>query len=107
MTKVKTSISLEERLVADLDRQAKADGISRSEMIERLCRRSLNREQRVEVMRFMGPPTAVITVLSSLGWTDDHGPVELSMTVTPTQWEERWRRNRAAYPADGTLPGGD
>lgn len=91
MAKLKTSISLDERLLADLDRQADADGVSRSELIETLCRRGLDGDSKVEIIRFNGPPTAIVPVLSSLSWHDEDGPVELVIKVPAAEWEQ-WRR---------------
>lgn len=88
MSKIKTSISLDERLVSDLDRQAKADGVSRSELIERLCRRSLSEEPKVEIIHFNGPPTAIVPALSMLSWHDEDGPVELIIKAPKERWEE-------------------
>ncbi|MCC5823869.1 MAG: ribbon-helix-helix domain-containing protein [Phycisphaerales bacterium] len=92
MAKIKTSISLDERLLADLDNQAKADGVSRSELIERLCRRSLSKDPKVEVVRFQGMPTAIVPLLSSMSWHDEDGPVELVIRVATPQWEEWCRK---------------
>jgi hypothetical protein len=91
MTKLKTSISLDERLLADLDRQAGVNGVSRSELIERLCRRGLDGDSKVEIIRFNGPPTAMVPLLSSLSWHDEDGPVELVIRVPTSEWEE-WHR---------------
>lgn len=93
MAKLKTSISLDERLLADLDRQASADGVSRSELIERLCRRSLQDEPRVEFFRMHGMPTQLVSALSAMSWQDDDGPVELVIRVPASDWEE-WRKKR-------------
>ena len=61
MPKIKTSISLDEKLLAELDKQAEADGISRSELIERICRRTLDDEPKVEFFRLHGMPTQLVS----------------------------------------------
>lgn len=102
MTKLKTSISLDEKLLAQLDRQAEADGVSRSEMIERLCRRSLEEEPKVEFFRLTGMPTQIQSVISAMGWHDDDGPVELVLRIPAADWEElakKWRAESAAAKA--------
>ena len=98
MTKLKTSISLDERLLADLDRQADAAGVSRSELIERLCRRGLDGDSKIEIIRFNGPPTAILPVLSSLSWQDEDGPVELVLRAPVAEWEQ-WRRKGSSRAA--------
>lgn len=93
MAKTKTSISLDERLLANLDRQAEADGVNRSELIERICRRSLEEEPKVEFFRFHGMPTQLASALSAGHWHDSDGPVELVIRVPASDWEQ-WRRRR-------------
>ena len=98
MPKLKTSISLDERLLADLDRQAEADGVSRSELIERICRRSLeDGEPKVEFIRLWGMPTQLGPTLSTMSWHDDDGPVELVIRVPASDWEA-WSRKRSSSP---------
>lgn len=102
MTKLKTSISLDEKLLAQLDRQAEADGVSRSELIERLCRRCLEEEPKVEFLRLYGMPSQVMAALSTGTWHDDDGPVELVVRMPAADWEElrkKWRAQSAAAKA--------
>lgn len=102
MPKLKTSISLDERLLADLDRQANADGVSRSELIERLCRRSLeDDEPKVEFFRLWGMPTQLVSALSAMSWHDDDGPLELVIRVPASDWEEWYRRRTSSQRAEG------
>ncbi|GJM17942.1 MAG: hypothetical protein DHS20C14_01550 [Phycisphaeraceae bacterium] len=95
MGTLKTSISLDERLVAQLDQQAEADEISSSELIERICRGSLDQDPKVEFFRMNCMPTEVLAALSAVHWHDEDGPVELVMRVPASDWEE-WRRRRKA-----------
>jgi hypothetical protein len=96
MAKVKTSITLDEQLVAHLDRQAQAYHISRSELIERLCRSSLEEEPKVEFFRLIGMPTKMASALKAFHWHDDDGPVELVVRVSRPQWEQWDRKYTAA-----------
>lgn len=102
MTKLKTSISLDEKLLAQLDRQAAADGVSRSELIERMCRRSMEEEPQIEFLRFRALPTQIKSVISAMGWHDEDGPVELVLRIPAADWEElgkKWRAESAAAKA--------
>jgi hypothetical protein len=105
MSKIKTSISLDEKLVAALDKQAKADGISRSELIERMCRRSLDDEPKVEFFRMHGMPTQLVPALSAMSWHDEDGPVELVIRVSNSDWDA-WRRNRTSQGRSKRARGG-
>jgi len=98
MAKLKTSISLDERLLTDLDRQAEADGVSRSELNERICRRSLeDGEPKVEFFLMWGLPTQLGPTLTTMSWHDDDGPVELVLRVPASDWEV-WSRKHSGSP---------
>ena len=98
MAKLKTSISLDERLLADLDRQAEADGVSRSELIERMCRRALEHDTpKVEFFRMRGLPTQLASALSAMSWHDEDGPIEFVIRAPAADWEA-WCRKRAGSP---------
>jgi hypothetical protein len=104
MAKLKTSISLDERLLADLDRQAEADAISRSELIERMCRRALDDEPKVEFFRMHAMPTQLGSALATMSWHDEDGPVELVIRMPASDWE-RWLRRRRAEAASTSKRG--
>lgn len=79
-----------------LDVQAATNGISRSELIERICRSVIMGEspEYVEFFRFFGAPTEVPRALSGVTFHDEDGPIECVLRVTQDEWDRREARRK-------------
>jgi len=89
--KIKTSIGLDTGLLSRLDALAATVGVSRSEVITRACEALVGTTAAgpmVECGRVLAPPSqAASAVAVLLPKSDEWGPVEVVVRVTPQRFE--------------------
>lgn len=94
--KQKTSIALSKDVVNQLDRRARAEGVTRSELIQRACDDLLAGPHGGwhECWKLSGRPSQVVAAFKELitETIDDYGPVQLVWRVPRPAWEEWLKR---------------